>query len=206
MEINSPKHVVVEAKTRGSGKLNTLEATNIDKHRRQKDADHAIVVAPSFSPKVIENAETNELTTLAVSDLTELLARRERYAIPPEQTLELLTRPGPFQDDRLDLLDETVDDRRESGATILNVLRALERADSPVSNAADLRWIIIGMQDPSDVPNEQAITKTLQLLSHSSIGAVEQTDQGYRIVTQYENAVELVQSLDTVIQATQDDN
>ncbi|MFC6722370.1 restriction endonuclease [Halovalidus salilacus] len=73
VEIHAPRHIVVEAKTRGSGKLNTLEATNVDKHRRQKDAEHAIVVAPAFSPKVIENAEANELTTLAVDDLIALL-------------------------------------------------------------------------------------------------------------------------------------
>lgn len=100
VEINSPMHVVIEAKTRSSGKLNTLEATNIDKHRRQKGADHAIVVAPGFAPKVIENATTNELTTLTVDDLIELLDRRDRYAVPPEQILDLLARPGAFQDDR----------------------------------------------------------------------------------------------------------
>lgn len=36
VEILSPSHVVVEAKTRSSGTLNTLEATNVDKHRRQR--------------------------------------------------------------------------------------------------------------------------------------------------------------------------
>lgn len=200
VEIHSPMHLVVEAKTRSRGTLNSLEATNIDKHRRQRDADHAIVVAPSFSPKVIENAEENGLTTLAVDNLVELLERRDRYAVPPEAILELLTRQGPFQDDRLDLLDESIDDRVEAGSTILDVIRALERADSPVSDAADLRWIIIGMQEPSDVPDQKEITRTLQLLSHPSIGVVEQVEEGYKTVTAYENAVKLVCSLETIVQ------
>jgi hypothetical protein len=201
VEINAPRHIVVEAKTRGSGTLNTLEATNVDKHRRQKDAEHAIVVAPAFSPKVIENAEANELTTLAVDDLIALLDRRRRYAIPPEDVLELLIRPGPFQDDRLDLLDEHIDERVEAGETILNVIRALERANSPVDSAADLRWIIIGMEEPSDIPDENAINGAIKLLSHPSLGVIERVEGGYQTVTNYENAVELLQSLDAVIQS-----
>lgn len=201
VEIHSPRHIVVEAKTRGSGTLNTLEATNVDKHRRQKDAEHAIVVAPAFSPKVIENAEANDLTTLAVDDLIALLDRRRQYAIPPEHVLELLTRPGPFQDDRLDLLDERINKRLKAGETVLNVIRALERADSPVESAADLRWIIIGMEEPSDVPDENAINGAIQLLSHSSLGVVERVEDGYQTVTNYENAVELLQSLESVIQS-----
>jgi hypothetical protein len=204
VEIDSPMQAVVEAKTRGSGKLNSLEATNVDKHRRQKGAEHAIVVAPGFTPKVIENAKTNELTTLAVDDLIELLDRRDRYAIPPEQVFELLASPGAFQDDRLDLLDEAVHDRIEAGSTILDVIRALERANGPVATAADLRWIVVGMQDSSEIPSQQEITETLQLLSHSSIGAVEEVEEGYRTASNYENAVKLVQSLDRVIQTVQE--
>ncbi|TYT61728.1 restriction endonuclease [Natrialba swarupiae] len=205
VEIEAPRHIVVEAKTRGSGKLNSLEATNIDKHRRQRGADHAIVVAPGFTPKVIENATTNELTTIAVDDLIELLERREQYAIPPEQTLELLTRPGSFQDDRLDLLDENIQDRVKAGETLLAVIRALERADGVVETAADVRWIVVGMQDSDDVPSERDVKNALQLLGHPSIGVVEQTEEGYRIVTSYENAVQLVRSIGEVVQPPEEE-
>jgi len=109
-------------KARGNGRVNSLEVTNVDKHRRQRGADHAIVVAPGFAPKVIDNAETTDLTTLAVDDLVELLDRRDRYAVPRE-TLALLTRSGAFQDDRLDLLDESIQDRTDAGETLLAVIR-----------------------------------------------------------------------------------
>lgn len=204
VEIDSPKHIVVEAKTRGGGKLNSLEATNVDKHRRQKGAEHAIVVAPGFTPKVIENAETNDLTTLAVDDLVELLERRDRHAVPPERILDLLVRPGAFQDDRLDLLDESIQSRIDAGSTILDVLRALERADGPVATAGDLRWIVVGMQDPTEAPTEKEITETLQLLRHPSIQAVEQVEEGYRSVTSHENAVKLVQSLNSIVETAND--
>ena len=200
VEVQAPEHIVVEAKTRGSGQLNSLEATNVDKHRRQRGADHAIVVAPGFTPKVIENAETNELTTIAVDDLVELLDRRDQYAIPPEEVLELLTRPGAFQDDRLDLLDESIQDRVNAGETLLAVIQALERADGPVETAADVRWIVVGMQNSDEVPSERDVKSALQLLSHPSIGVVEQAEEGYRIVTSYENAVQLVRSVGEIVQ------
>ncbi|MFC6722371.1 restriction endonuclease [Halovalidus salilacus] len=98
-------------------------------------------------------------------------------------------------------LDERINERLEAGETILNVIRALERADSPVESAADLRWIIIGMEEPSDVPDENAINGAIKLLSHSSLGVVERVEDGYQTVTNYENAVELLQSLDSIIQS-----
>lgn len=47
-------------KVRGNERVNSLEVTNVDKHRRQRGANHAIVVAPGFTPKVTNNAETTK--------------------------------------------------------------------------------------------------------------------------------------------------
>jgi len=208
VEIRSPEHVVVEVKARGNGTVNSLEVTNVDKHRRQRGADHAIVVAPGFSPKVIDNAETNELTTIAVDDLIELLNRRDRFAVPPEETMALLTQSGAFQDDRLDLLDGYIQDRIDAGETLLAVIRALERADGPVETAADVRWIVVGMEDSEEIPTTGEIESALQLLAHPSIGVVTRSEDEYRITTDYENGVQLVRSLGDVVHspATADDS
>ncbi len=103
------------------------------------------------------------MTTIAVDDLIELLERREQYAIPPEQTLELLTRPGSFQDDRLDLLDENIQDRVKAGETLW---RSFELSNGltvwlrpqPMSGGSS------GMQDSDDVPSERDVKNALQLL------------------------------------------
>lgn len=205
VEIRSPEHVVVEVKARGNGRVNSLEVTNVDKHRRQRGADHAIVVAPGFAPKVIDNAETTDLTTLAVDDLVELLDRRDRYAVSPEETLALLTRSGAFQDDRLDLLDESIQDRIDAGETLLAVIRALERADGSVETAEDVRWIVVGMEESDDVPTIKEVRSALQLLAHPSIGVVTQDEDGYRVTTDYENGVQLVRSLGDVVQSPAED-
>lgn len=146
-----------------------------------------------------ENAKANELTTLSVDNLGELLTRREQYAVPPEQTLELLTRPGAFQDDRLDMLDEQIQSRLSAGETLLDVIRALEHANEPVATAGNLRLIVIGMQEPDNAPSEKDITEALHLLRHPSFGVVEQTDEGYQLVTSQRNAVRLLQSLTNIV-------
>ncbi|MFC7079472.1 hypothetical protein [Halorussus caseinilyticus] len=200
MEINSPEHIVVEVKARSNGRVNSLEVTNVDKHRRQRGADHAIVVAPGFAPKVIDNAETTDLTTIAVDDLVKLLDRRDQYAVPPEEILALLTRTGAFQDDRLDILDESIQDRIAAGETLLSIIRALERADGSVETAEDVRWIVVGMEDSNDIPTTEEIRSALQLLAHPSVGVVKQDQEGYRVTTDYENGVQLVRSLGKVVQ------
>jgi len=205
VEIRSPEHVVVEVKARGDGRVNSLEVTNVDRHRRQRGADHAIVVAAGFAPKVIENAETTDLTTIAVDDLVELLNRREQYAVAPEETMDLLTRSGAFQDDRLDILDESIQARVDAGETLLAVIQALERADGPVETAEDVRWIVVGMEDSDEIPTTEEIRSALQLLAHPSIGAVTQDEDGYRVTTDYENGVQLVRSLGDVVQSPAED-
>jgi len=203
VEIRSPRHVVVEVKARSKGKVDSLEVTNVDKHRRQRGADHAIVVAPGFSPKVIDNAETTDLTTIAVDDLVELLERRDTYAIPPEETMELLTRSGAFQDDRIDLLEESIQERINAGETLLAVIRALERADGAVETAADVRWIVVGMESSDEIPTTADIKSALQLLAHPSIGVIEQDEEGYRVTTDYENGVELIRSISEIVQSVE---
>ncbi|TKX72463.1 hypothetical protein EXE40_03840 [Halorubrum sp. GN11GM_10-3_MGM] len=202
VEIRSPEHIVVEVKARSNGQVNSLEVTNIDKHRRQRGADHAIVVAPGFAPKVIENAETTDLTTIAIDELVELLDRRDQYAVAPEETMDLLTRSGAFQDDRLDILDESIQARLDAGETLLAVIQALERADGPVETAEDVRWIVVGMEDSDEIPTTEEIRSALQLLAHPSIGVVTQDEDGYRVTTDYENGVQLVRSLGNIVQSS----
>ncbi|ELY82605.1 restriction endonuclease [Natrinema pallidum DSM 3751] len=74
-----------------------------------------------------------------------------------------------------------------------------------VETAADVRWIVVGMQDSDEVPSERDVKSALQFLGDPSIGVVEQTEEGYRIVTSYENAVQLVRSFGEVVQPPEEE-
>jgi hypothetical protein len=78
-------------------------------------------------------------------------------------------------------------------------MRALERAGGTVETAEDVRWIVVGMEDSSDIPTTEEVRSALQLLAHPSVGVVEHDEEGYRVTTTFENGVQLVQSLGDVI-------
>lgn len=83
-------------------------------------------------------------------------------------------------------------ERIAAGETLLAVIRALERADGSVETAEDVRWIVVGMENADDIPTIEEVRSALQLLTHPSIGVVEQDEDGYRVTTDYENGVQLV--------------
>jgi len=51
VEIRSPEHVVIDVKARSNGRLNSLEVTNAEEHRRERGAAHAIVVSHGLPRK-----------------------------------------------------------------------------------------------------------------------------------------------------------
>lgn len=51
VEIRSPEHVVIKVKARSNGRVNSLEVTDVEKHRRERGADHAIVVSHGLPRK-----------------------------------------------------------------------------------------------------------------------------------------------------------
>lgn len=68
-----------------------------------------------------------------------------------------------------------------AGATLLTVIQALERVDGAVETAADIRWIVVGIEDSNDILTTEAVRSALQLLVQHSVWAVEQDEGGYRV-------------------------
>jgi len=115
--------------------------------------------------------------------------------------IDPLTRSGAFQDDRLNILDESIQAQVDAGETLLAVIQALERADGPVETAEDVRWIVVGMEDSNEIPTTEEIRYASQLLVHPSMGVVTQDEDGYQVITEYENGVQLVRSLGNIVQS-----
>lgn len=200
VEITAPIHAVVEVKARGQGILRSPDAARIRGHRDARNADKALVVAPGFAPAAIDDADRDGIILLPAKQLRELLERREKYGVPPEVVVEYLFEPGAFQTDRLDQLDETVEQRVYSTVDLLAVLRALERADEDEGTASGIRLILKGMQPADHVPNEQVIAQSLALLSHPCLGAVDETEGKYQLMTTPRNAIELLRRFSNLVQ------
>lgn len=200
VEITSPIHAIVEAKARGSSRgIVNMNASRIAKHRDQHGAEYGFVVGRYFPPGSIEDAERNELTTITSDALAELLSIRDQYGVPPEVMMEILGRPGGVQDDRLDQLDEYIQERIDAMETVREVLEALARGRDIPKDASALQNIILGMSaGTQDLPNIEDIQQSIDFLSYSGIGLLEMDDDGYRLKTNYKNAVKVLESLDGV--------
>jgi len=60
-------------------------------------------------------------------------------------------------------------------------------------------------KNADDIPTIEEVRSALQLLTHPSIGVVEQDEDGYRVTTDYENGVQLVQSLGDIVRSSATD-
>ena len=194
VEITDPGHLIIDAKARSSRGVNNINFTRIESHKKQRGADHAVVVASHFAPSVIEDATVREITCLTAERLSSLLDLHDQYAVPPERVVELLLEPGAFQDDRMDQLREMINARKDATKGLLDVIKALDHADEEIASPSDLRWILIGMDDPENAPEDAFIEASLTYLAHPSLGLVDTGENGYQLCTNYENAVKVLES------------
>lgn len=200
IEITSPVHAVVEAKSRsGRHGIRSINAVGIDKHREQRGADQAFVVGRHFPQQAIDEAETYGITTLTIDNLIELLELRERYSIPPERVFELAEDVEAFQEDRIDILREDIDQRKRTMQSMLSVLQGLERKETPLT-AEQLHFILLGMADSErEVPDIEVISHTLEFLSHPTLDLLEEREGGYTLSTGFENATEVLMSFSEMV-------
>lgn len=202
VEITSPIHAIVEVKARsGSQGIVNLNASRIAAHRDQRTAEYALVVGRHFPPSTVDDAERNDIAVVPAEYLAKLLERRERFGVSPEVIFDHLLDPGQFQDDRLDLLDETIDERLRAVDTLFDVLKGLERSDGPIK-AEQIRWILTGMNErgATVLPTNADIAHTLRFLSHPSLGLLDESEDGYQLRTSYDNAITILSSFNNLVQ------
>lgn len=199
VEITAPIHAIVEVKARSSGTLASPDATRILGHADRHAADHTIVVAPGFAPAAIEDADREGIVLLATDHLQAVLERRETYGVQPEILAEYLTEPGAFQDDRLDQLDDVLRTRLAGTDDLLSVMEALQRAVPNEGTAENLRLILKGMYADEQVPDQQVIEQSLNMLAHPGIQLAEYSDGQYQPTTTTANAEVLLQRFGNLI-------
>ncbi len=200
VEVTAPIHAIVEAKARsGSRGVSDLNASTIATHRDQRGADYGFVVGRHFPPQAIQNANRNELTTISSEVLAELLEKRARYGIPPEAMMEILGEPGAVQDDRLDDLNEIIRSRVGALEAAFAVIEALAVADEG-KTASQIRHILMGMRSGEYRLTSSEIERALQFLSYPGVDLLAETEEGFVLRTDFENAVETLESLDAVIE------
>ncbi|MBX0298147.1 restriction endonuclease [Haloarcula nitratireducens] len=203
VQLTSPASAVVEVKARGNGRLQSPDGTRIQGHQEARGADHAVVVAPGFTPAAIEDANRSGLVLLTAERLAALVERAETYGVVPESIADVLFEPGAFQDDRLDEVDDLIGERKGAAEQLVAVLEALERGGG-WHTASEVHYVLVGMLD-TEVPDTDAIEQSLVLLAHPSLGVVERGEQGYRLVTSAENGIDVLRQFGGLIEGVRTD-
>ncbi|MFC6757899.1 MULTISPECIES: restriction endonuclease [Haloarcula] len=181
VQVTDPVHAIIEVKARGSGSLQSPDASRIRGHRDARGAEHAVVVAPGFRPAAIDDGNRDGLVLLDAERLGALVERADRYGLTPEAIAPVLFEPGAFQDDRLDEIDDIIGARLAAAEQLVAVLDALERGGG-WHTATEIHHILVGMLDDG-VPDTAAIEDSLVMLSHPALGVVERGEDGYRLTT-----------------------
>ena len=96
------------------------------------------------------------------------------------------------------MLQEHVDERVEATEVNLDILKGVERSDGPVDSFG-LRHILLGMVESGGVPDEELISHSLRFLSHPSLQLLEHQEDGYILTTSYENAVDVIASIESLV-------
>ena len=200
VEVTAPIHAIVDTKARSNGTLSSPDAARIEGHRDQHMADHAIIVAPGFTPAAIDDADRQGIILLSTDHLQALVTRREIYGVPSESIARYLTEPGAFQDDRLDQLDDEIRARLNGTEDLLSVMEALQRANPEEGTADDLRLILKGMYADDKVPELKTIEQSLHFLAHPSIGLAKDNGEKYQAETTTTNAKALLRRFGNLVE------
>jgi hypothetical protein len=91
--------VIVDAKARRDGKLQSLQVYTLQDHLRSNEADYAVVVAGSFAGgKVVRHAEDNDVVLLSVPLLSDWLNLHARTPLNLHEYRAMFTTPGLLED------------------------------------------------------------------------------------------------------------
>ena len=182
--------VIVDCKSTGRGSVSAqIDWDTIDEHRKQHNADYAIIVAPAFGGgKLGDRASRHDTVLLTIDDLSELLIQHERVPLTLETYRTLFT--AETIEESLAAIGEIALDaerRLELVDAILQLLEAHGPRMAPMS-ARDFDLLLLTREDLPDA-TEAEIAEVLQALAAPLLGLLEQNDAGaVRFVAQPETA------------------
>jgi hypothetical protein len=182
--------VIVDCKSTGRGIVSQqIDWDTIDEHRKQHQADYAIIVAPGFGGgKLGDRATRHDTVLLTIDDLSELLVQHERVPLSLE-TYRLLFTANAVEDGLAAIGEIALEAERrlELVDAVLDLLATHGARMAPMS-ARDFDLLLLTRNDLPDA-TEGEIDEVLRALSTPLLGLLDRNENG---------AVRLVSRPDTV--------
>lgn len=182
--------VVVDGKTRKSGRVDQLEVLTLVDHRKANRADYAVVVARDFGRgKVADHARQHGVLLLPVSILQNWL--RDHHKWPQS----LVAYRAVFADGGLlEILPAELGRTFKEGSRwsrlLTEVLALLsEMYGYGITHPMSARYVyglLVQRMKGTPFP-EREVTSALDFLSHPAVGALVREDDGYLLIMPHQN-------------------
>ncbi len=190
--------VIVEVKASAAGVIrdDAVKFDALKDHRRRHEADHCLLVAPSFSDRVRKWAAGNDVAVLEIEKLVDVV---ERHHVAPLSLLDL--RPM-FASDVTEAA--TVEDRRRelenTHAIVVALFRLIWREageeDSLEYGGSDLAGLRRDLRRQLGfAPSIDVIKMALGLLSSPVFCAIEESNGVYKVVDCPDNVANRLKAL-----------
>jgi len=176
---------VVDAKARGTGKVDQLEPLHLKDHQSLNDADYAVVVAGGFAGgKVASHAQEQGITLLPLPVLEEWLKLHDAWPQDLMAYRSIFAIKGLVEKLPAELLRVT-SDRKRWGKLLADVVDLFGETyghglGDPLS-ARDVFKMLVTRKRGVDYP-EKDVAGVLELLNHPVVGALARKDGGYILV------------------------
>ncbi len=176
---------VVDAKARGSGKVDQLEVLTLKDHQTNNRADHGLVVAGSFAGgKVSSHAQEQGITLLPLAVLEDWLRLHDAW---PQDLLayrSLFRMKGMVEKLPPDLL-QVSKDRKRWGRLLADIVDLFgETYESGLTDPLSAReaFKMLVTRKRGVIYPEQDVAGVMDLLSHPVVGALTRKNDGYILV------------------------
>jgi hypothetical protein len=174
--------VVVDAKARGSGKVDQLEVLSLKDHQASNRADYVVVVAGNFAGgKVAGHAQEQGITLLPLPVLEDWLRLHDTW---PQDLLvyrSLFKLKGMVEKLPTDLL-QVAKDRKRWGKLLADVVDLFsETYESGLTEPLSIREVfkmLVTRKRGVHYP-EKDVAGIMELLGHPVVGALAKKDDGY---------------------------
>lgn len=172
--------VIVDGKSRSSGKLNDLNSFVLEQHREKNKADFIVVVAEDFAGGNVESqASANKIVLLPIEVMCDWLTKHQ------ETPFNLLVQKSMFEESgrvkNLSVSLKSVHDQRTRWAKlIIEVVQLVDENYTfnlldPLS--IDNLFIVLANRLRGIQYSERMVEQVVQLLSHDALGNIMKMDE-----------------------------
>jgi len=172
--------VVVDTKARRDGRLQNLEVYTLQEHRRNNEADYAVVVAGRFAGgKIIRHAKENDVVLLSVPLLSSWLQLHARTPLNLNEYRVMFSTPG-LLDSLPAALKSAAEKRRHWGHLLVDLVELIRETydhglNQPLPSDQLFTMLVTRLRGVRY--SRQEVREATALLTHPAIGAALHEDE-----------------------------